>query len=109
MTYGFFVKTGSSVSPVDLISSDSVPGVFLDQFYLTFSAGTTTTKTYSSFYGSSLFVVIVPDASITAGGKGADTAIATSINNSTKTISLTCDSSALPAFETNAYVMVLGV
>lgn len=108
MSYGFSIKTGTGAT-VDIISSDSVPGVFIDQFYLTFVSGQVTNKTYSAFQGQNLYVFVVPDGSITTGGKGTETAIYTSVNDSTKTITLTCDSSVLGALQTNSYVVVMGV
>lgn len=108
MSYGFSVSTGLG-SIVDVVSSDSVPGIFIDQFYLTFVSGQVTNKTYSSFTGQTLYVFVIPDGSITTSSKGTDTAIYTSVNNSTKTVTLTCDSSAISALQTNCYIVVMGV
>lgn len=108
MSYGFSISTGAG-TVVDIVSSDSVPGVFIDQFYLTFVSGQVTNKSYPSFEGQNLYVFIIPDGNITTAGRGSETAVYTSVNNSTKTITLTCSSDVVGALQTNSYIVVLGV
>jgi len=101
MSYGFAIKTGTG-TVVDLISSDNVPGIYLDSFFVTYSAGTSTTTTYPSFIGSQLLVNLLPIF-------GVATDISVSINNSTKTITVTCGSTSITPLQVNAQVTVLGV
>jgi hypothetical protein len=101
MSYGFSIKTGTG-SVVDLVSSDNVPGVYVDSFFVTYSAGSSVSRTYSSFPGTQLLATLSPVV-------GVATAISISINNLTKTITVTCNSVSDPNLRQNANVVVMGL
>ncbi len=101
MSYGFSIQTGTG-NVVDLISSDNVPGVYIDSFFVTYLAGSSVSRTYSSFPGSELLATLSPVV-------GVATAMSISINNSTKTITVTSNSVSDANLRQNANVVVVGV
>lgn len=101
MSYGFSIKTGIG-SVVDLISSDNVPGVYIDSFFVTYSAGSSVSRTYSSFQGNQLLATLSPVA-------GVATAMSISINNATKTVTVTSNSVSDLSLRQNANIVVMGV
>ena len=101
MSYGFSIKTGIG-NVIDLISSDNVPGVYIDSFFVTYSAGSSVSRTYSSFQGSEILATLSPIV-------GVATAMSISINNSTKTITVTSNLVSDPNLRQNANIVVMGV
>jgi hypothetical protein len=101
MSYGFSIRTGIG-SVVDLISSDNVPGVYIDSFFVTYSAGSSVSRTYSSFQGNQLLATLSPVI-------GVATAMSISINNATKTVTVTSNSVSDSNLRQNANIVVMGV
>lgn len=100
MAYGFSITSGTG-STVTQTSADNPPGVFVDSFYYTWSSSTQT-YTYSSFEGSTLLPILFSTALI-------GTYVNISVNNSTKTISITGVVIGSTTIGQNpAYITVLG-
>ena len=99
MSFGFKIVSGSG-STVEINSDNDAVGVYLDRFFVAYN--TTVTKSYPSFYGSAIYTIIIQ-----ADATRANIAL-TSINNTTKTVSVTSTPSAAPARQTGVWVTVLG-
>jgi hypothetical protein len=99
MSYGFSIYSGSGTL-VETISSDTAPGVLVDSFYIVWSNGYSITKSYPDFKGSELLVSIV--------GSGYSTGMTISVNNSTKSVTITCFKPLGPT-PIDGNVLVLGI
>ena len=102
MAFGFQFVTGSGGSLVDSISSDNPPGLLIDSFFFTRSSGSTT-RTYSSFNGTTLL------AWITSSSINLTTDVSVSVNQSTKTVTVSAGSATWSGARGNAIVTVVGV
>ena len=87
MTYGFRFSTGPSGDDTTIDSADDSPGVLLDTFIVNYSSGTQEIRTYSSFPGNTLFV-LMNGYSQYSSYTSFYSQIAT-INNLTKTVTIT--------------------
>lgn len=107
MTYGFRFRTGpSSADVVEITSSDLHTGVLLDSFTVTYSSGSVETRSYPSFSGNTLYVLMV---GIDSGGSTNYSPAQTfSVNNSTKTVTITNATGANTWDQGSVYVTVLG-
>lgn len=99
MSYGFSLTTGSG-SAVTINSDNDAVGVFLDYFFVPYN--TTVTRSYSSFFGSALFTLVLQQ------DRAKLNVPVTSINNSTKTVSVTSTTQTATARQSGLYVIVLG-
>lgn len=99
MSYGFSLVTGSG-STVSINSDNDAVGVFLDYFFVPYN--TTVTRSYSSFFGSTLFTLVLQQDRTKLNVP------VTSINNSTKTVSVTSTVQTSSARQSGLYVIVLG-
>jgi hypothetical protein len=99
MSYGFLLNSGTG-SNVIIDSSNNAVGVFLD--YFTVAYNTTESRSYPSFIGTQFFTVInqTNAEKITVAN--------TTINNSTKTVTVTVPSSTNPSFQSSVNVIVVG-
>lgn len=102
MAFGFKFVTGSSGAYVDSISSDNPPGLLIDNFLFTRSSGSTS-RTYSSFNGSQLLAWIT----CSDANKSTDTTV--SINQTTKTVTVSAGSATWAGAQGNAIIIVVGV
>jgi hypothetical protein len=100
MSFGFAVTSGTGGSLVSVNSDNDAVGVFLDYFFVPYN--TTVTKSYSSFYGSALFTIVIQQDRTKLNTP------TTSINNSTKSVSVTSQASTATARQSGLYVIVLG-
>jgi len=100
MTYGFAITSGSSGALVAVNSDNDAVGVYVDYFVVPYS--TTVTRSYPDFYGTQLYAVVMQADSTKLN------APSTSINSSTKTVSVTSQSSISPRRQGNLNVLVLG-
>jgi hypothetical protein len=108
MSYGFLINTGTG-SLAEIVSSDEVPGIELDFFKLTYVINSVTTKSYPSFNGTSIYVAVIPDGGFPSTYPATDTNISASVNDSTKTITLTCLPGFGSAVQVDAYILVIGI
>lgn len=99
MSYGFSLVTGSGAT-VSINSDNDAVGVFLDYFFVPYN--TTVTRSYSSFFGSTLFTLVLQQDRTKLNVP------VTSINNSTKTVSVTSTVQTSSARQSGLYVIVLG-
>jgi len=99
MSYGFSLTTGSG-DKVTINSDNDAVGVFLDYFFVPYN--TTVTRSYSSFFGSALFTIVLQQ-----DRKKLNVPV-TTINNSTKTVSVTSTTQTSSARQSGMYVIVLG-
>lgn len=99
MSYGFSVTSGSG-STVTVNSDNDAVGVFLDYFFVAYN--TTVTRTYSSFYGTALFTIVLQE------NRAKLNTPTTSINNTSKSVTVTSQASTAVARQGGLYVIVLG-
>jgi hypothetical protein len=99
MSYGFSLTTGSG-STVTINSDNDAVGVFLDYFFVPYN--TTVTRSYGSFFGSALFTLVLQQDRTKLNVP------VTSVNNSTKTVSVTSTTQTATARQSGLYVIVLG-
>lgn len=99
MSYGFSLVTGSG-STVEINSDNDAVGVFLDYFFVAYN--TTVTRSYSSFFGSALFTLVLQQDRTKLNVP------VTSINNTTKTVSVTSTAQTAIGRQSGLYVVVLG-
>lgn len=87
MAYGFRFQAGPSSSDVvEITSNDIHTGVLLESFQVDYVSGTSVTKTYSSFPGTTLYVLMT---GIQAEGFSYYSPSQTfTVNNSTKTVTV---------------------
>jgi len=106
MTYGFRFQTGPSSSDVvEITSTDLHTGILVDAFKFAYASGTSETRTYSSFPGNTLFVLMTPTYS--ASGFY-DTSQSFTVNNSTKTVTITNKTGAGTWETGDVFVTVIG-
>jgi hypothetical protein len=99
MSNGFSITSGTGTF-VSIDSSNDAVGVFLDTFFVPYN--TNVTRSYPNFYGSKLFTIITQQDRTKANPPS------TSINNTTKTVSVTSTTQAAAARQSGLYVTVLG-
>jgi hypothetical protein len=99
MSYGFSITSGTS-STITVDSDNDAVGVFLDYFFVPYN--TTVTRSYSSFYGASLFTIVLQQNRTRLNTP------TTSINNTSKSVSVTSQASSAVARQAGLYVIVLG-
>jgi hypothetical protein len=99
MSYGFSITSGTS-STITVDSDNDAVGVFLDYFFVPYN--TTVTRSYSSFYGTSLFTIVLQQNRTRLNTP------TTSINNTSKSVSVTSQASSAVARQAGLYVIVLG-
>lgn len=99
MSYGFSLNSGTG-TPITVNSDNDAVGVYLDYFNVSYN--TTVTRTYSSFTGTELFTILVPE------NYAKLVRTTTTITNSTKTVSVTVQSSTNPVNQVGVNVIILG-
>lgn len=99
MSYGFSFVSGSG-NTVTVNSDNDAVGVFVDYFFVAYN--TTVTNTYTSFEGTSLYALVIQQ---TANRLNVPI---TSINDTTKTVSVTSTLQTASARQAGLYVLVLG-
>lgn len=104
MTHGFKFQTGADHNnTLSISNSSAAPGVLVDEFTVTYSAGTTTTKLYPDFSGTRL------TAFMTAI-QGSGCIIQTiTVDNTAKSVSVVNGNTAEPALQGSVRITVLGV
>lgn len=107
MAHGFRFRTGpSSADVVEITSSDLHTGVLLDSFRVDYSSGSVETRSYPSFPGNTLYVIMVGVAP--ASGTYVTPAQTFSVNNATKTVTIS-NGTGLNLWEQgSAFFTVLG-
>lgn len=100
MSYGFQILSGSGGAVVSVNSDNNAVGMFLDFFIVSYN--TTVTRSYPSFYGTELYTIVMQQNRTKLNTP------TTNINNSTKTVSVTSNSSASTLRQGNLNVLVLG-
>lgn len=99
MSYGFSLNSGTG-TPITVNSDNDAVGVYLDYFNVAYN--TTVTRTYSSFTGTELFTILVPE------NYAKLVRTTTTITNSTKTVSVTVQSSTNVVNQVGVNVIILG-
>lgn len=99
MAYGFKTASGSSAD-IEIISSEEPPGVYIDDF--TVAPGATENRSYTSFVGTELFVL----AAASDPAKIAQPVI--TINNGTKSVSVTSTNPGAAILSVTLRVVVFG-
>lgn len=99
MSFGFSLVTGSG-STVSINSDNDAVGVFLDFFLVPYE--TTVTKTYPDFFGSELFAIVMQQ------DKAKLNTPSTTINSTTKTVTVTSLTNSATSRQGGLTVMVLG-
>jgi hypothetical protein len=99
MSYGFSVTSGSG-STVTVDSDNDAVGVFLDYFFVPYN--TTVTRSYSSFYGTALFTIALQE------NRTKLNVPTTSINNISKSVTVTSQPDTSVARQGGLYIIVLG-
>lgn len=99
MSYGFSFVTGST-NLVTIDASNNAPGLFVDTFQVAYNS--TVSKSYPSFVGTQLFVYT------TTLDVTKINAPAITINNSTKSVSITAPSQTSTARQVGFNVIVFG-
>lgn len=99
MSYGFSLTTGSG-STVTINSDNDAVGVFLDYFFVPYN--TTVSRSYSSFFGSALFTLVLQQ------NRTRLNVPVTTINNSAKTVSVTSTVQTATNRQSGLYVIVFG-
>jgi hypothetical protein len=100
MSYGFEVISGTTGTIVSVNSGNDAVGMFLDFFVVPYN--TTFTKSYPSFYGTELYTIVMQQDRTKLNTP------TTNINNSTKTVVVTSNSSTSTLRQGNLNVLVLG-
>ena len=99
MSYGFTLNSGTG-TPITVNSDNDAVGVYVDYFYVPYN--TTQTRTYSSFVGTQLFTILLPENAAKISRT------TTSINNGAKSVSVTSLSSTNAIFQVGVNVLVVG-
>lgn len=99
MSYGFKLVTGAGAT-VEVDSDNDAVGVFLDYFFVPYNS--TVTRSYASFYGTALYTLVLQEDSTKLNVP------TTSINNATKTVSVTSSLQTASARQAGLWVVVLG-
>lgn len=99
MSYGFKIVSGSGAT-VEVNSDNDAVGIFLDYFFVPYNS--TVTRSYPGFYGSALYTLVLQE------GAAKLNVPTTSVNNSTKTVSVTSSSQSASARQAGLWVVVLG-
>lgn len=99
MSNGFSITSGIGTF-VSIDSNNDAVGVFLDTFFVPYNSNVT--RSYPQFYGSKLFTIIVQQDRTKANPPN------TSINNATKTVSVTSTAQTAALRQSGLYVTVLG-
>lgn len=106
MTYGFKFSTGPSGDVTIIESAETSPGVLLDTFTVDYSSGTQEVRTYSSFPGTTFFVYMIGyDTYSTYDSYFSQTS---TINNLTKTVTITNETGAPAWRQGSVKVTVVG-
>jgi hypothetical protein len=106
MAHGFRFQAGPSSSDVvEITSTDVHTGVLLESFQVDYVSGTSVSRTYSSFPGTTLYVLMTGVQSGTSYYSPSQTF---SVNNSTKTVTVYNGSGLGSWAAGSVFVTVLG-
>jgi hypothetical protein len=106
MTYGFKFGTGPLGDVTTIESAESSPGVLLDTFIVNYSSGTSEIRSYPSFPGNTLFVYM--NGYSTYSTYNAFYSQTSTINNLTKTVTITNETGANDYRQGSVKVTVVG-